>query len=75
MELVIPLLPVSSLSSKNAEEYQLSVILNKVYFKFGQSNLARVPTPYLKCNQEVTYSALISIIKSEPTAQGPSVVH
>ena len=45
-----PLLPVSHLSSKNAEEYQLSVILNKVYFKFVQSNLARVPTPYLKFN-------------------------
>ena len=44
------LLPVSHLSSKNAEEYQLSVILNKVYFKFVQSNLARVPTPYLKFN-------------------------
>ena len=38
-EPVIPLLPVSHLSSKNAEEYQLSVILNKVYFKFVQSNL------------------------------------
>jgi hypothetical protein len=50
MELVIPLLPVSCLSSKNAEEYQLSVILNKVYFKFVQSNLARVPMPYLKFN-------------------------
>ena len=39
------LLPVSHLSSKNAEEYQLSVI-----FTFVQSNLARVPTPYLKFN-------------------------
>jgi hypothetical protein len=50
MEPVIPLLPVSRLSSQNAEQYQLSVILNKVYFKFVQSNLARVPTPYLKFN-------------------------
>jgi hypothetical protein len=41
------LLPVSHLSSKNAEEYQLSVI---VYFTFVQSNLARVPMPYLKFN-------------------------
>jgi hypothetical protein len=44
------LLPVSHLSSKNAEEYQLSVILIIVYFTFVQSNLARVPTPYLKFN-------------------------
>jgi hypothetical protein len=50
MEPVIPLLPVSLLSSKSAEEYQLTVILNKVYFKFVQPNLARVPTPYLKFN-------------------------
>ena len=44
-EPVEPLLPVSHLSSKNSEEYQLSVI-----FTFVQSNLARVPTPYLKFN-------------------------
>jgi hypothetical protein len=37
-------------SSNNVEEYQLSVILNKVHFKFVQSNFARVPTPYLKFN-------------------------
>ena len=42
------LLPVSHLSSKKAEKYQLSVII--VYFTFVQSNLARVPTPYLKFN-------------------------
>jgi hypothetical protein len=50
MEPVIPLLPVSLLSSKNAEEYQLIVILDKVHFKFVQSNFARVPTPYLIFN-------------------------
>jgi hypothetical protein len=49
-ELVIPLLPVSRLLSKNKKEYQLSVILIKVHFKFVQSNFARVPTPYLKFN-------------------------
>jgi hypothetical protein len=45
-----PLLPVSHLSSKNAEEYQLSVILNRVHFKFIQSNFSRDPMPYLKFN-------------------------
>jgi hypothetical protein len=35
-----PLLPVPRLSSKNAEEYQLSVIHNKLHFKFVQSTFA-----------------------------------
>ena len=55
------------------EDYLLSVIHNIVHFKFVQSTFTRVPLPYLKFNEEVTYSVLISIIMSDSTSQGYSV--